>query len=56
MHTLFFDGCSKGNPGPAGCGAVIYDNENKVRTVELIIYKYLYFLIIIYNILLLKTT
>jgi ribonuclease HI len=25
MHTLFFDGCSKGNPGRAGAGAVIYD-------------------------------
>ena len=24
--TLFFDGCSKGNPGPSGCGAIIkYD-------------------------------
>ena len=22
--TLFFDGCSKGNPGKAGAGAVIY--------------------------------
>ena len=27
MHTLFFDGCSKGNPGIAGAGAVIYKNE-----------------------------
>lgn len=26
-HTLYFDGCSKGNPGSAGAGAVIY-NEN----------------------------
>ncbi len=27
--TLYFDGCSKGNPGPAGSGAMIkYDNEN----------------------------
>jgi ribonuclease HI len=25
MHTLFFDGCSKGNPGRAGAGAVIYN-------------------------------
>lgn len=23
-HTLFFDGCSKGNPGLAGAGAVVY--------------------------------
>lgn len=28
MHTLFFDGCSKGNPGRAGAGAVIYDASN----------------------------
>ena len=27
-YTLFFDGCSKGNPGPAGAGAVIYDENN----------------------------
>lgn len=25
MNTLFFDGCSKGNPGRAGAGAVLYD-------------------------------
>ena len=25
-HTMAFDGCSKGNPGPAGAGAVIYRN------------------------------
>ena len=25
--TLFFDGCSKGNPGVAGCGAVIYNSD-----------------------------
>jgi ribonuclease HI len=23
MYTLYFDGCSKGNPGPAGSGAII---------------------------------
>jgi len=28
MHTLYFDGCSKGNPGRAGAGAVIYDDQN----------------------------
>ena len=28
MHTMFFDGCSKGNPGRAGAGAVIYDASN----------------------------
>ncbi len=25
-YVLYFDGCSKGNPGPAGIGAVIYKN------------------------------
>lgn len=25
-HVLFFDGCSKGNPGLSGAGAVIYKN------------------------------
>ena len=24
-HSLFFDGSSKGNPGPAGVGGVIFD-------------------------------
>ena len=27
-HTLYFDGCSKGNPGPAGAGAVLYINND----------------------------
>lgn len=26
-HTLFFDGCSKGNPGRAGAGAVLYNES-----------------------------
>lgn len=26
-YVLYFDGCSKGNPGPAGIGAVIYKND-----------------------------
>jgi len=26
-YTLFFDGCSKGNPGKAGAGAVIYRTD-----------------------------
>jgi ribonuclease HI len=26
-YILFFDGCSKGNPGEAGIGAVIYDKS-----------------------------
>ena len=25
-YTMYFDGCSKGNPGHAGCGAVVYKN------------------------------
>jgi len=25
FHTLYFDGCCKGNPGPGGAGAVLYD-------------------------------
>ena len=28
VYTLFFDGCSKGNPGRSGAGAVIYYNDN----------------------------
>jgi len=28
-YTMFFDGCSKGNPGLAGAGAVIYNNEEE---------------------------
>lgn len=27
--VLYFDGCSKGNPGPAGIGAVIYKNTEE---------------------------
>ncbi len=29
VHTLYFDGCSKGNPGISGCGAVIYNSNNE---------------------------
>ena len=29
-YLLQFDGCSKGNPGKAGSGAVIYKNKNEV--------------------------
>jgi RecQ family ATP-dependent DNA helicase len=28
-YTLYFDGASKGNPGIAGAGAIIYDNNKK---------------------------
>jgi ribonuclease HI len=35
-YTLFFDGCSKGNPGPSGIGAVIYQlDENTDSFIEL---------------------
>ena len=35
-YTLFFDGCSKGNPGPSGIGAVIYKlDENTDSFIEL---------------------
>ena len=29
-HILLFDGGSRGNPGPAGCGYVIYDHNNNI--------------------------
>ena len=36
-YTLFFDGCSKGNPGSAGAGAVLYCGEicenNEIKTL-----------------------
>jgi ribonuclease HI len=28
-YTLFFDGCSKGNPGKAGAGAVLYRTDQR---------------------------
>jgi ribonuclease HI len=32
-YTLFFDGCSKGNPGLSGAGFVIYNNnENELSS------------------------
>ena len=30
QYTLFFDGCSKGNPGPAGAGAVLYQGNTEI--------------------------
>ena len=33
-YTLFFDGCSKSNPGPAGIGAVLYKNGQEIRSVS----------------------
>ena len=29
-YVLFFDGCSKGNPGKSGAGAVLYKNDIEV--------------------------
>ncbi len=28
--TLFSDGAARGNPGPAGCGAVLFDDHGQV--------------------------
>lgn len=30
LYCMMFDGCSKGNPGPAGAGAVIYANNTEI--------------------------
>jgi ribonuclease HI len=29
-YVLFFDGCCKGNPGPAGAGAVLYQADEEI--------------------------
>ena len=29
-YTLYFDGCSKGNPGKAGAGFAIYKNDEEI--------------------------
>jgi ribonuclease HI len=29
-YKLHFDGCSKGNPGPSGIGAVLYNNNEEI--------------------------
>lgn len=29
-YSLYFDGCSKRNPGPAGAGAVIYEGQREI--------------------------
>ena len=31
--TLYFDGCSKGNPGPGGCGAIIKCNQTYSKLI-----------------------
>ena len=30
IYNLYFDGCSKGNPGKGGAGAIIYDDKQNV--------------------------
>lgn len=40
IYKLQFDGCSKGNPGPAGAGAVIYKNENEIWSSNLFVGKH----------------
>lgn len=30
-YAMYFDGCSKGNPGPGGAGAVIYAKEEETQ-------------------------
>lgn len=32
VYTLFFDGCSKGNPGESGAGAVIFRDDKEIYT------------------------
>jgi ribonuclease HI len=29
-YTMYFDGCSKKNPGPSGAGAVIFNNKEEI--------------------------
>jgi ribonuclease HI len=30
IYEMYFDGCSKGNPGLSGAGAVIYKNGQEI--------------------------
>ena len=34
MIEVFADGCSLGNPGPAGAGAVIYKNKKVIKEIS----------------------
>ena len=34
-YKMFFDGCSKGNPGPGGAGAVIYKGAEEISNTSL---------------------
>ena len=37
IHKLKFDGCSKGNPGLAGAGAVIYEQNDEIWSDSLFV-------------------
>lgn len=41
MHKLFFDGASRGNPGIASYGGVIYDNNNREKLTYCCKFKFL---------------
>lgn len=32
LYTLYFDGCSKGNPGKSGAGYAIYKNDEEIMS------------------------
>ena len=36
-YSLNFDGCSKGNPGKAGAGAVIYKNNIEIFSISIFV-------------------
>ena len=36
-YSLYFDGCSKGNPGKSGAGAVIYKNNMEVFSISIFV-------------------
>jgi len=36
-HVLFFDGCSKQNPGPSAAGAVLYQNGEEIWSRSLFV-------------------
>lgn len=40
IYTLRFDGCSKGNPGLAGSGAVIYNNGIEIWSKSVFVGKH----------------
>lgn len=42
-YVLYFDGCSKGNPGRAGCGAVLYVINLKLKEMDIENYKEIWF-------------